>query len=450
MAPLLKIGIEPLLAAKIVSLSSGVAAILFMGSLCTQLGLNRRRTLLCQFCSLPAILYFAYTIVTPDLLLSAILLAYHRFALDPAYNRTLRYGILCGICGGLAYLTKSYCLPFFLLHFSLLNCWYFYKHPGADRKKITLNFISGMIIFLIICLSWSSTISMKYGKATSSNQGAVILSAISPHHWEGPDHLIEPPNSSAVSMWEDPHASFTQRNWSPFRSSADFKYWMHFIFRNLRVSVWTFFIFSPIGFCICLWYAGDILRRRSRTASDRIAVYLAATCAVYAGGYCLLIAEERYLWPLFFLLIILSMLALTELIEKKYLKNPVILTGALVMFWLSFAAMPANMLYKNTNTGQEHAVLGQKLSKTIAPGSKLVFDTNWYESLFLTFHLQSQIYGTADNIPTAKLEKELQRCAIDYLILWQHSPDEYPFLNNVPESSINELKELRIFKLSQK
>ena len=449
MAPFLMSGIDPLLISKIVCLIIGIATIIAMGALCVQLGFNRQRTLLCQFCSLPAILYFAYTVITPDLLLGAILLVYHRCALAPAYSRKVRYGIMCGIAGGFAYLTKSYCLLFFLFHFPLLNCWYYFKNNGAERKKIIFGFLSGMAFFLIICVGWSNAISTKYGTTTSSNQGSVILSAISPYPWAGPDHLIEPPNSTAVSIWEDPHEAFTQRHWSPFLSRADFKYWLHFIVRNLRVSAWTFFIFSPIGFCICLWYGGDIMRRRYLSGSDQIAVYIAGTCAVYVGGYCLLISEERYLWPLFFLFIILSMLGFTQLIEKKYFKHRTPLTCALLIFCLSFAVMPAGMLYKNVNTGQEHALLGQKLHDVIAPGSKLVFDTKWYESLFLTFHLQSQIYGTADNIPTTKLGDELQRCAIDYFILWQHSPDEYPFLNKASEIRVNGLQELRIFRLTQ-
>lgn len=449
LAPFLAIGFEPLLTSKIVGLLIGIITIAAMGMLCYQLGFNRQRTLLCQFCSLPAILYFAYTIVTPDLLLAAIMLIYLRCTLAPAYSQTVRYGILCGISGGFAYLTKSYFLLFFLCHFPLLNCWYYFKNNRTERKNIIFSFLAGMVFFSIICLGWSTAISMKYGQTTSSNQGSVILSAISPYRWKGPDHLVDPPNATAVSIWEDPHEAFAQRHWSPFLSPADFKYWLHFILRNLRVTVWTFFIFSPLGFCICLWYAADMLRRRRFSVSDTIAAYIIGTCAIFAGGYCLLIAEERYLWPLFFLFIILSMLGLTELIKKNFFKNRALYTGTLLLFFLSYAAMPAGMLYENMNTGHEHAVLGQKLRHSFAPGSKLVFDTNWYESLFLTFHLQSQIYGTADNIPTPKLADELQRCAIDYFILWQHTPDEYPFLNNASEVTINGIHELRIFKITQ-
>ena len=449
MAPLLKTGLDPLLASKIINLVIGFFTIIAMGALCLQLNFSQQRTLLCQTCTVPMVLYFAFSIITPDLLLSTILIFYHCCALSPAYTQKIRYGFLCGLISGLAYLTKSYCLLFFLCHFPLLNCWYYIKSNPAERKKVILGCASGLAIFLIICSAWSVIISIKYDKATSSNQGSIIMSAISPHRWKGPDHLIEPPNSTAVSIWEDPQEAFAQRNWSPFLSIADFKYWLHFVVSNLRVSTWSFFIFSPLGFCICIWFLGDLLRQRRFSIPSQVSAYIVGTCTIFAGGYCLLIVHERYLWPLFFLFLLLSLLGLSHLTEKKYFKNRVLLICLILIFCLSYVAMPADRLYKNIHTGREHAVLGQKLNDTIAPSSRLVFDTNWYQSLFLTFHLQSQIYGTADNIPTAQLEKELHRYAIDYFILWEHAPDEYPFLNNASEIEIKGLKELRIFKLTQ-
>jgi hypothetical protein len=448
LAPFIICGIDPLLSSKIINLGIGPVILFAATALCTQLGLNKRLSLLCQFCMLPGILYFAYALVTPDLLLAAILLFYHLCALAPAYSKKMRYGFLCGLIGGIAYLAKNYSLLFFLCHFPLLNCWYYFKCTGSERRKIILAFASGMTIFLIICGTWSGIISMKYDKLTSSNQGSAVMTAISPYSWEGPDHLVEPPNSTAVSIWEDPQGAFTGQHWSPFLSLADFKHWLRHIKRNLKTVLWCFFVFSPIGFCVSLWYTIATLRRPFSASAD-VVTYSIVTCAIFAGGYCLLLAEERYLWPLFFLFAILSILGLSKLIRKNYFKNPIIYTCSLLIFCLSFAVMPAGMLYKNVNTGQEHALLGQKLHNVIAPGSKLVFDTKWYESLFLTFHLQSQIYGTADNIPTAKLETELQRCAIDYFILWKHSPNEYPFLNTASEISANGLHELRIFRLTQ-
>jgi len=447
MAPVLLTGLDPLLTAKLVNLGIGVATVFAMGAFCLQAGFSRRHTLLCQMSIIPGILYFAYSIIFPDLLLSAVLLVYHCCLITPSYNRSLRCGLACGLVGGIAYLTKSYCLLFFLCHFPLVNCWYFFKNTGSDRKIIVANFISGMVIFLAICAGWSSVISMKYGKATSSNQGSVIMSAISPHRWEGPDHLVEPPNKTAVSIWEDPHAAFTQRYWSPFLSRADFKYWLHVVIGNIRTTAWVFFIFSPVAFCLCLWSSGATLQRRLFSGPDKITAYIAVTCAIYAGGYCLLISEERYLWPLFFLFVPMSILSLSQLTGKHFFKNRLFAKFTFLILCFSFTVMPSLNIFKNINTGREHAEIGHKLSTIIEPGSKIVFDTNWFESLFLTFHLQSQLYGTADKIPTDKLADELQRCTIDYFILWQKAPGDYPFMENAQEINTNGLHEPRIFKL---
>ncbi len=447
MAPVLITGIDPLLTAKLVNLVIGVATVLAMGAFCLQAGFSRRHTLLCQMSIIPGIVYFAYTIITPDLLLSAVLLVYHCCVLTPSYNRSVRCGITCGLVGGIAYLTKSYSLLFFLCHFPIVNCWYFFNDTGPGRKIIAANFLSGMVIFLVICAGWSGVISIKYGKATSSNQGSVIMSAISPYRWEGPDHLVEPPNKTAVSIWEDPQAAFTQRHWSPFLSRADFKYWLLVILWNIRTTVRAFFMFSPVAFFLCLWSSGAALKRRLFSGPDKITAYIAGTCAIYAGGYCLLISEERYLWPLFFLLVPMSIMSLSRLTGKRFFKNRLFFNASLLILCLSFTVMPSIAVYKNINTGREHAERGCKLKTVIEPGSKIVFDTNWFESLFLTFHLKAQLYGTADKIPADKLADELQRCNIDYFILWQKSPEDYPFIKNAREIDANGIHELRIFKL---
>lgn len=429
LVPFLWLGVDPLMSTKTLNLLLACATLPGLHLLCRRAGLDRRLIAVSLFSSLPALLYFAFSIVTPDLLLTTVLLYYHLFALSARYPENRRAGVLCGLAGGLAYLAKSYGMIFFLAHFPLLNAWYFLRRSPGTGKTLAWNFASGMLIFLLLCGAWSGIISMKYGQVTSSNQGSVILSAISPHPYKGPDTLVPPPNDSAVSIWEDPRAVLQHRSWSPFDSPADFRYWLSFILRNIRVTIGTFWLFSAPAVCLCLVFLFCVLRCPERFHDLTAALYLPATLALYAGGYCPLIADERYLWPLFFLFMVISMHGLARVLDTTLVKKTAArATGLIVLTALSFAVTPVDRLVRSAGIDREIHDLSRQLQPLIPPGSKLVSDSDWYRSLFVAYYLRGHLYGTAENIPAAKLEKELHTHEIDYFLRWGKTQQDYPFL----------------------
>ncbi len=447
LVPFILGGIDPLLATKILNLILGSIAVFGLQLLFSRFSVNEKVRRICFFSIIPGVIYFAYSVITPDLLLATLLLFYHAFVYSPGYSQKNSRGMLCGLVGGMAYLAKSYSLLFFLCHFTLINCYYYFKNTASARKTILCNFGSGMLVFLIICGSWAGVISIKYGFITTSNQGSVILSAISPYPSKGPDYLVAPPNNTAVSIWEDPYVVMQKNSWSPFNSRADFRHWMKVIMKNIRNTIWYFICFSPVGFCICLGYVLFLTGAQHRLGNHEGILYILVTTILYAGGYCLLVVNERYLWPLFFLFVIMSSCGLSMLLTKKLFNRKGVAAIILFLFGASYILMPVNNLYTSLNSGKQIYLLGSQLQQYIPPGSKIVSNTQWYESLFLAYHLKSRIYGTADNMRNDKLAKELRTFAIDYFIVWGNSTDTYPFLEHSKEIIDSKIQGLHIYRL---
>src|SRR5262249_20172676 len=115
LVPLLKFGLEPLVAAKIVNLVVGFG--LLGGFFC----LAKRYLALWLAIAMTVLVLpvvFSWTLggyITPDLLLTMLLVWYVYVVLSPRFEARPGLAVVAGLLAGLAYLAKSYSLPFFIL-----------------------------------------------------------------------------------------------------------------------------------------------------------------------------------------------------------------------------------------------------------------------------------------------------------------------------------------------
>ncbi|MDP3066388.1 MAG: hypothetical protein Q8N08_06575, partial [Methanobacteriaceae archaeon] len=103
-------------------------------------------------------IYFAFSVITPDLLLVCILIYYFYFIFNPKYSQGISNGIFCGILGALGYFTKSFAFPFFLAHFCIFNAIYYFNDP-SQRRNMLKNFSLGICVFFLISGGWIGLIS---------------------------------------------------------------------------------------------------------------------------------------------------------------------------------------------------------------------------------------------------------------------------------------------------
>jgi hypothetical protein len=163
---------------KILSLIIGFFTLIGIRFLSYRFEMDEKIRLSILFLMIFVILYISLvpSFYPMDLLLSCFLVYYLYFIFDPNYSDKLSNGLFCGILGAMAYLTKSYALPFFIAHFVLFNMFHYVKDISTiKRRKIFKNFAIGIVVFIIIAGAWSVIISDKYGKITTGLLDNIIM-----------------------------------------------------------------------------------------------------------------------------------------------------------------------------------------------------------------------------------------------------------------------------------
>ncbi len=138
----------------------------------------------------PLTIYFAFSVITPDLLMVCSLIYYLYFLFSP--NILIRYltEYFVVYSLSLAYLSKSFALPFFLIHFFLINALYYFNDPSR-RENTVKNLLLGILVFFLISGVWIGLISDKegqftYGTAENSTTiwwGQTLKDGAAPSRW---------------------------------------------------------------------------------------------------------------------------------------------------------------------------------------------------------------------------------------------------------------------------
>lgn len=442
-------GFTPLhgvLASKILSLIIGFFAIISVKLLINILNVSKPVERSILFSLIPIVLYFALTYATPDLLLACILIIYLSTILNPNYSKNLFYGISCGFIGALAYLSKSYAFPFFIVHFLLFNLIYYFKDINIPKKKNVLkNLILGLSVFFIISGLWAGTISEKYGKLTISTAGEYNQAFMGPEYLKNPVFymgLFKPPTKNSTSIWDDP--SYIKMNhWSPFDSIESFKHQLKLIWRNIVYTAIIIESFFLIAFLIIIAIILFILKSNAQQPIKDKFIYLLITMFIYMGGYLLIIPEWRYLWPIFILLMIGGF----YLIDSSYRSKMITKTLRnilLIILILSFTVEPVyeTILFSSADNSLHN--LGNTLENEYRIHGNVASNKWGGETLSISYYLGLKYYGkTKETNNSADLQKELKNNSIDYYIVWD--TEDTLKLSNYKEITKGKIKGLTIY-----
>ena len=205
--PFLAAGITPLLAVKLLSIVIGFITIIQLDCLITIVNVRPLLRSVLLYILAILILFFAFAIISPDLLFVCIALVYINTILYSSYSSHMSAGILSGFLGSLLYLAKTYGFPFFVSHFLLIHLLFFLRtKERAARTKIVTNYVLGMIVFILISFCWIFLLSQKYQHITvglAGNYNHILVGPNSPGHPMLYMGLLDPPNATAISAWED-------------------------------------------------------------------------------------------------------------------------------------------------------------------------------------------------------------------------------------------------------
>ncbi len=420
--PFFLMDIEILLGFKILQLMIGAFIIFIVLKYSELLGIrkNYQHYLLLGTTSI-IIYYFTFFLGSPDLLVAALLFYYLFNISKISYLVNPTAGLKSGILGSIAFYSKAFSFPFFILHFTLINVYYLYLYP-SHRNKIKKNYLHGMGLFILVCSIWILIISLKYDYFTYSTASAYNFNIIGPKYESintfRINALFPPSNETAVSYWEDP-TFLPIEKWHPFSSPSNLIFFFEHIISNVVLMLYYIFIFSPFFLFLLIFKFKDY------KTLDPILTVALVTIFTYSLGYVTLFIYERFVILIYILVIALSfwfMIDFIESLNKSKLKKVIFFS----IFIASIIAKPIYSTIKFYNEGEDLNILSKilerkKISGSYAGISKKPLDVDWSNTLFLAYRSKSQFYGEVN--PDQEIEiifKELKKYNIDYLFDWRN------------------------------
>lgn len=345
---------------------------------------------------------------------------------------------------------QKFCFTIFLVHFILFNTFFYFKSLNTQKRaKILKNLSIGLIVFFAISGIWIGLISDKYNKITFGTSGEYNHDLVGPKsqgHYEYYKGLVNQPNNSSFSPWEDP-SYFKMESWSPFQSLDYFMFQIDLILKNIVKIISIIELFSVLSIVIIIAAIVLIIKSRADGDSKKKLIYLLTTILIYAGGYTPLILEERYLWLISILLLITGCYVLSLLFKMNYINK--FKKNILVIFLiLSFIMTPFSVLVFDFNGEQSIYNLSLTLKNKYNVHGNIASNDNLVDTDHIVFLMNSKYYGMPKKTNNYNEKKaELENYNIDYYLVWGKSKENDYFSKYFKEITNGTIKNLRIYSL---
>ena len=463
--PFLYLGVSHVVAINALDAILGVLIIIGVWVLSFRFEISEKIRGFIIICLLPIVLKFSLS-QPMDLLLVCLLIFYLVIVFSSNYPKKISSGIFSGILGSLAYFTKSYAFPFFIVHFFVMNILHYFRNTEKeDRKKVLKNAITGFVLFFLISSAWIMLISDKYGHVTFSTMRDTNFNAPGPEveggglefgvpvFYEG---FFAPPNETAFVVWEDP-SYLRGEKWSAWQSWSNFKHFIRLIIKNVSDGLKIFETFSTLSFAIILVCLLLLFEKPGNELLHKgNLLYPLFTVALFSGGYLLFHMEERYLWLVNVLLLLMGGYVINEIIRKDFFRSDLRKNILIIFFILSFIFVPSKFVVQASRGGMDNDMyyVGNDLKKynikgNIASNREYVpVHDAWHKTFRLAYWLNSTYYGQSRlGISDEELASELNKYKIDYYFLWSEGNSVPQFLTRYQEITKNEIPGLKIYNL---
>jgi hypothetical protein len=436
--PLLTMHVRRVLAFAVMAIAVGGFTLIGINLLMRAIGIRDSTRFVYSLSLVPLIAFYALTEGNPDLLSLCILIYYLYIVIREDFKTNRYLGIVAGLLGGVAYLSKSYNFYFFLLHFTCLNFLHWYYSPDkSQRKTVLINAFSGVLVFILISSIWIGLLTTKYHTLTVSTAGEYNLSFIrpgSPGQMVDTDGLMAPPNQTAYSAWEDP-TYIKKVAWSPFASTRDFYYFM----KNTAKNTATYLIYlerKPVIFFTIISFI-IILIPLNLKSLDKKPFYLFLTTILQPIGYLMLYVEERYVWINIILLYILSAYLIDTVFRKiDLVKVKKFAFVSIICGYLALWPIASLFYYANSEVDLHHLKKVYFMSKEMKKYHDFRHANiasqveNWCDDLYLSYYLRARYYG---KVKEGITDEQLKNKLIDYNI-------DYYFVHGELQNHIDILK----------
>ncbi len=300
LVPFVWLGVEPLWACKVVTGTAGLALAMATYVLSRRLGLMTTTALVASAAAAAMALQYATSHISPDVLLSVFVTLYLATAFDGGAFVRPRSAFACGLVAGMAFLAKSYALPFVVAHYAVSAV--LRRLTGrlgrGPRALIVACWLAGLMVF---AAPWVAALTWKYGRFTVSTTAYIAHAIVAPDHTYGlhadPGFRVIPTHVQVdPTIQGNPYIY-----WSPFDSIDSLAHQLKIVAVNLSVMRAYFALYQQDGLFSAALIASVIIllalkgwgRWRYRQA------WALTTIGIYCSGYVLIFCTApRYYWPL--------------------------------------------------------------------------------------------------------------------------------------------------------
>lgn len=326
-APLIKLGLSPLISARIIM---ALSALIFYfacdyffkcSNLREEWGAAGRLTAGC------ASLVWSVQQITPDLLMAGLLTLGAAKIIPEIRGKNGYDWLLAGVFFALAYLAKPVAFPIAILMIGLFLMIVFVseRHKFFVALKAAIKIA---LVFLIISGVWITILSFKYHRVTISTSAAIAHSIVAPvekselHPFSIGFH---PPEPGRITNWEDP-SKLPYTFWSPLSSLSNLMYQIKIIGLNILLIIGMLLALHPVllilGFASLRWVVkwGDTGYLNSMSWF-RLLLPMFIICIVYLPMR-VSIKDVRYFYPVLPFVFASVALFFSMRVESWKLKRP--------------------------------------------------------------------------------------------------------------------------------
>lgn len=423
LAPLLAMGIGGPLAARMLAIPIGAAVVWLSDQLGKKLDLAAdmggaiRLALVILAAALGAI------VMTPDLLATAITLAYLLVLCCDGYLRRPVLWLCAGVLGTLMFLAKAYVMWFFVGHFILIHLIWLAREKNM-RMRIAVAVIAGLVVFAITSAPWVAALSWKYHHFALNTTGQYNHAIEAPGATDFPPGelgLLKPPTRMAVSIWEDV-STVHLPDWNEFANGKNLRHFLLMIARNL-------------GDCLESLCCYSVLLPAVAVIAAVVAGYLGAAGApgvltlaaiVYPLGYLLRHVEQRFLSTPAILLILLA----GWLIENATRTYAIPFRHRRIAIWvLAISVLPNpiwNVIRYSGSEGKRLKNVGEFVARYVPAHANIASDDDWFTSMYASYYAHLRYFGIPRPGESQEdFSRDLKSDGVEYLLLWENANPPY-------------------------
>ena len=439
LAPFLALGFSAVTASDIVSVLSGLLALQGGRALVRTLGATGWLARVLDYTLVAIALYCAMPYLSADLVLAAILSYYFSVVLRRDYALRRSSGYLSGMLGGLAYYAKVYAFPFFVAHFVLVNVAHFLWADAAARAGVRRHARNGFLVFAAMVAVWVGAMYAKYEVVTLGLTSKYNFAIVGPEARNRPILAIgldADPRPGNTSVWEDP-ADFYKvpsalecclKPWSPFSSIAALKHQLRLVKTNLAITLEDFQLFSSLSYAVIILCALLCIPRLADARAHIPIVLALLGMGIYSAGYMLVYSDERYLWPMLFLLVALSGYLLKIAFATQFLASVRRRQLLAVLIALSFVKVPISKLLQARDVGRSTSLFVEALRNTDLRDKRLASNADYGASDIVAYYKSAKYIGQKrPGVHGEEVVADLKKARIDYYLVWGGlAPDSIP------------------------